>query len=243
MLFSSFLLASAFLFENATLLVLLPICATVVLLRLGLRLSQLFALFLSLSIVAVPFLLRSNYLAPRLTLSNDNLSSLAYLNGLQSAQASLMEPPFLGVGFQMMGYRVHETNARSLLSLLDQESLTARDGSFVAAKLITEFGVSGIITLFLYLVIVSKGFLSVIREIRAGRISQSHCIYVASFTAVILQLFIRGSGYLSPFACYALLTYWFRPSSSLFTRNTSLQSASSSPTHVFQFPRLMAHKY
>jgi hypothetical protein len=215
MLFSALLLALSLYVENATLLVLFFVCAMFALLRLGFGLSQLFVALLVGSFAAVPFVLQSAYLAPRITLSNDNLSSLVYLRGLESAQAALKEPPFFGVGFQMMGSRTNETNATLLLEELNQADLNANDGGFVAAKLVTEFGVVGIVVLCIYLVVVSKGLLSALREIGPRAISPSRCIYLASYSSVILQLFVRGSGYLGPFVCFALLAYWLRPSQSL----------------------------
>jgi hypothetical protein len=219
-LFYSLLVLTFSLFcENATLLILFAICATVALLRLGIRLAPLFAILLIVLIAVVPLLLQHEYFAPRLSLSDDNLSSLVYLRGLESAQASLSEPPFIGVGFQMMGSRIHETNALTLLQNLKQESLNSQDGGFVAAKLVTEFGVIGTAALCFYLVIVLRGLPASIHQIRQGCISQSNCIYMASLASTLLQLFVRGSGYLGPFVCYALLTYWFRPSHSFLFAN------------------------
>ena len=210
--FLSLLLASSLYFENATLLVLLTICATVSLLRVGIGLPQLFAVLFLVSVAAVPMLLQSEYFGPRISLSDENLSSLVYLRGLESAQDSLIEPPFLGVGFQMMGSRVHQTKTVALLQKLNQESLNSHDGGFLLAKLITEFGLFGAILACAYFFVLSRGLLSVVPAIRSGCLSQANCIYLASCASVILQLLVRGGGYLGPFVCYALLTFQFRPS-------------------------------
>lgn len=78
--------------------------------------------------------------------STENLSSLVYVQGWQDTWANLSRTHGLGLGFNMMGCQpLPDVPARELLSVWGMGELNAEDGSFQFAKIVSEFGVAGIV--------------------------------------------------------------------------------------------------
>jgi hypothetical protein len=142
------------------------------------------------------------YYLARLSLSveNANLSGLIYLDGWERAYLNLMDYHGMGVGFQQLGFVGNEGNIASLLELLSIGDLARLDGSFVAAKLISEFGMLAIIALVVYLRWASKSgrwLRTIAVEHRNVDVSQE-VFFECCFVMFMIDLFVRGTGYFSP---------------------------------------------
>lgn len=175
-----------------------------VLLALGLMVrfskSSLFV-FAPMLVVAIYVMLTNSYFISRLILTNDstNLTALVYLQGLQDAYNSLISTHGIGLGFQMLGTQPISLAGMQINYLMGGEDLNRTDGGFLAAKLVAELGVYGILLLVSYLAI----FFKALKKLRHGAYRRSNnnlasvfslcCIY-ASF----VEFFVRGVGYFSP---------------------------------------------
>lgn len=74
-----------------------------------------------------------------------NLSSLVYRNGWESAIMDLKRSNGVGLGFNRMGCDpLPETKTSEILERLEVREQNFNDGSFVLAKMISEFGVLGL---------------------------------------------------------------------------------------------------
>jgi len=95
----------------------------------------------------------SPYFKSRLTLDGlDNLTTLVFLQGWSLSYLNFFETTGLGLGFQMLGESgTKYSYFTDVIFKLTGGSLNVSDGGFFAAKLIAEFGVVGVITVFLYL--------------------------------------------------------------------------------------------
>ncbi|MEI6828818.1 MAG: hypothetical protein WCK64_03060 [Synechococcaceae cyanobacterium ELA445] len=202
--------------ENVTLLLVFLLTALILLVRVG-RGVYIRALFLALLAVAIGITaLSQQYFLDRLTLDRTNLSSLVYLRGIEAAGATLSRPPFIGVGFQMMASRAPVTLAVEQLDAFDQGTLNANDGGFVAAKIITEFGWIGLFVMLYLLSCIVPALYSSVLMVSQGKAMKDDCLFIACSLSVMIQLFIRGSGYLGPFLVLTYLAYGFMPSTGWF---------------------------
>lgn len=78
--------------------------------------------------------------------STENVSSLVYVQGWQDAWANLWRTHGLGLGFNMMGCQpLPDVPAREVLSVGGMGELNAEDASFQFGKIVSEFGVAGIV--------------------------------------------------------------------------------------------------
>lgn len=156
-----------------------------------------------------------DYYLSRVFSSNEtiNLTNMVYLQGWESINSSLKESYGFGLGFQMMGQKYSGPMAQ-LLCETHSMCINNLDGSFLAAKLITEFGVLGIIISCLFLYMAYKSF--VLIRIHLSFIDRGVSIFKNSdvfgfcvlyvFTA---ELFLRGYGYFSPTFLLALYFLFF----------------------------------
>jgi hypothetical protein len=162
-------------------------------------------LVVPLSIYGVYYVLNDPYFLSRVILTPDsgNLTALVYLQGLTDAYNALVDTNGLGLGFQMLGtqppseifYQIQTVMGQGL----DGGGLNRKDGGFVAAKLVAEFGVIGIILLIAYLYLFFKVFLKLRRLIRVPNGFEPAYIFSLVFIyASFVEIFGRGVGYFSP---------------------------------------------
>ncbi len=92
------------------------------------------------------------YFTDRLSLSADsaNLTSLVYLQGWADMVISLENSGYLGVGFQNMGILAPSVYGETIYALAGDYK-NREDGGFLAAKIVAEFGVLGVIIILFYL--------------------------------------------------------------------------------------------
>ena len=134
----------------------------------------------------------SYYLTRVVFWESSNLSALVYLQGWTDAWLGLNQNLGLGLGFQRMG-TTEPSEISEKIYLMIGEYKNRADGSFLASKVIAEFGLLGVAAIGAYLRGVYKyarnpGFL----EVEQNRIAYG--LYLAFF----IELFVRGYGYFSP---------------------------------------------
>jgi hypothetical protein len=159
-------------------------------------------LFFLILVVAIGlfFLQKSEYFSSRLNISqdNDNISVLAYIQGWDFAYNHSINSNFFGIGFQQLGFTPIETDTSIKIETLIEGKLNDKDGSFDASKIISEFGLFGIVILIFYfkLLIKSLKILSTDKIVcKNSSILVFCCCSVFSF---FIEIFIRGVGYFSP---------------------------------------------
>ena len=117
-----------------------------------------------------------------------NLSLKIYLTSLKFAKDIFIEYPF-GLGINNYSYKFTKVNNAKNSNLVDKDGKTRRlyiyntsDGSNNLSKLIVEFGIFGIITLFILAYFSFTKFLE-------------EPIKAFFYTSLLIQIFIRGSGF------------------------------------------------
>tara|TARA_B110000008_G_scaffold257127_1_gene275071 strand:+ start:823 stop:2016 length:1194 start_codon:yes stop_codon:yes gene_type:complete len=141
------------------------------------------------------------YFLNRLDFSNPNLSLLSFMNGWERAYLNLKDSYGFGVGFQQLGFIMSEGEIKmfELLRLISAENLNLYDGSFIAAKLISEFGILAVMLLVAYLV----NFARSVRWLHEVSINGGETVdcrevfFLACFVMFFIDLFLRGTGYFS----------------------------------------------
>lgn len=179
-------------------------------LRLKTRCFLLFIfLFLLFLILFFVFLLDySPYFKSRLTLDGlDNLTTLVFLQGWSLSYLNFFETAGLGLGFQMLGEDgTKYSYFTDVIFNLTGGSLNVSDGGFLAAKLIAEFGVLGIITVFIYFLFLCRFVLKTNKMLNKAVFLdkdnsdniRKKIIFSAFFWGFFVEFFFRGYGYFSP---------------------------------------------
>lgn len=134
------------------------------------------------------------YYADRIFLSesNSNLSALVYLQGWQEAYKSIVETNGLGLGFQMAGTNSPSEMAQRIYSIASVY-LNREDGSFLAAKVVIEFGVLGVFFVLLYLVLFCRSFISIRRG--AYNVGDFGLFFDSMVVGFFVDMFVRSAGY------------------------------------------------
>lgn len=169
----------------------------------GIRYIYFFSiLFLSTTIFGV--LSTIEYFDQRLDITAfDNLTLLVWLQGWFVISSSLQFSNWLGVGFQMLGFNKESLPEISfyIYDFFSTGFYNVEDGGFLAAKIISELGLLGILIIFLYLKFVLSAYklltsISVKTELsKKNKILLKICS--GFILAFILEMFLRGLGYFS----------------------------------------------
>jgi hypothetical protein len=124
-----------------------------------------------------------------------NLSSLVYIQGIQDAWINLYRNYGLGLGLNMMGCSpLPNSSAREVLENLNLIGLNAEDGSFLGAKIVSEFGVLGI----LFLAYLFYIFLKLLKKYKFSTEFLTKQMYLIQATLIYIIIFIfftRTTGY------------------------------------------------
>ena len=135
-----------------------------------------------------------------------NMSTLAVLNEWHGAIMNFLNTKGLGIGFQQTGihgfqsYIVNLIYLQTFMDIGDSLPWNIRFETFVIApKLISEFGILGILAIFFYLRYFIDSFIYLSKSVN-DKITSScyldilfHSIYILFF----ISLFVRGTGYFS----------------------------------------------
>jgi hypothetical protein len=182
--------------------------------------------FAGIAAVAALFLALSNptgmnYYLARLDLMGEssNLSVLVYRNGWEKAQLNLVETSGLGIGLNQLGYAGASGKSAQQLREYAGAELNAKDGGTVAAKLVNEFGIFGIVVLAIYLGCFARYSQRLRARLKEPRNQLDCCelFFLSSLLTYSVDLFVRGTGYFSvpSFLLVASLVWIF-----FFSRHT-----------------------
>ena len=123
------------------------------------------------------------------------LSGLVWINGWVMAYDNLVYSNFLGLGFNNMGINPNAGLSFPSHFGYNYDILNAEDGSFLASKLVSEFGLIGVLIL---LVLSYMCFRNIIRFCKTKNEDSYNLIISLKFISSILllsYLFVRGIGY------------------------------------------------
>ena len=154
------------------------------------------------------FLLDFTYFTDRLNLKETRIiSSLVYLQGWSRALISLQQTAGHGIGFQNLENAPFGYFGNLLQDILG-ENKNFNDGGFVAAKLIGEFGILGVVAVYLYLVLFFKAVFEVIDYLKKAKhkAHEDDLRFIANILIVFfsVELLIRGTGYFS----LGIILFW-----------------------------------
>lgn len=174
------------------------VAATIVIAVLCLPILQLLLGAATLTIVSG--LLDTTYYMARLDFgaNTTNQSALVYLQGWELIVDAFRRTIGWGVGFQNLGLgQFNSPSADTLLRIYGTES-NLLDGGFVAAKLLSELGVFGLVLSALYIVIALRMILK-LRKVASRKLQFSSINRFAHVVFVMysIDLFVRGIGYFS----------------------------------------------
>lgn len=185
--------------QNLTILVYLIL---VLLLELNLNVRALITVSVAFLMI-IMYVSGAEYFMERMVLSSDsqNLSALVYLQGLDDAYNALINTDFRGLGLQMLGTQEPSTVASQISFVLGKEGEVNRtDGSFLAAKVVAELGIAGILLVLMYLRYFFKALLSLRSVIHGSQLCEpvSAVLSGAVLYSFSVEMFVRGYGYFSP---------------------------------------------
>lgn len=129
--------------------------------------------------------------------STTNLSSLTYMQGWQQAWRYFIDSNLLGIGFNMMGcYQITSIKASQIINSLYPSliGINSEDGTTIASKIISEFGVFGILFLS-YLIISLSRLMFFVRSFKLYFKNHHFFVITPILFILISLLFIRSSGY------------------------------------------------
>ena len=155
-------------------------------------------LILAIMIGLLAYQIDYSYYWDRLNFSNDNrnLSFLVWMQGWQLIVESLSNSSWLGLGFQQLGINGTSVEYSDYIIELIGNNSNLRDGGFSLVKIISEFGIIGIILIIFYIYLTFYSIKSLRLIIKGLKFSP----YIILFSHIILvtfslELFIRGQGY------------------------------------------------
>lgn len=149
----------------------------------------------------------SDYFTSRVSMDQEskNLSALVYLQGWNEIYKGLTQNYGIGAGFQMLG-----TGEASLISEriyhIAGKYLNSEDGGFLAAKIIGEFGVIGLLVCIYYIAAVRKGAKIISSKTKSADVSLviKKKIFASIVVSYVVEFYFRGYGYFSPGLILAL---------------------------------------
>lgn len=152
--------------------------------------------FACLLIISLFFLqIDFSYYLDRLNFKGENLSTLVWLQGWDEAFINFKTTYGLGLGFQQLGVNEPKGDASNAIYVIMGDFLNRYDGGTMAAKLISEFGVFGIIvTLIMFKRIIKS--INYIRNLVNFNVKE--IFYHSCIIGMILDLFVRSVGYIGP---------------------------------------------
>ncbi len=222
---NSFLLA--LFFPNLTLLVFSILTIFVSLLRLKSIYFKLILLFLPLFItfILLGLLSSSEYFSSRLTFENSqNLTTLVFLQGWDMAYINLITTKGIGIGFQMLG--ISDTVTSGFTERIREFAIkdyNLYDGGFLAAKIISEFGIVGVLLIVSYIYFILKYIfysnelwqkIKNSNDLTYTNKLKKRLLFLGILFAFLVEVFLRGYGYFSPGVFLLLVAIFYLNSNS-----------------------------
>lgn len=202
---------------------------------------------LTLALLSVPVVLALpmldlQYFAARLDFSpeSDNLSALVFAQGWQLIDESLRNSHFWGLGFQQLGVFGSQVEFAVVINALIGEDSNLSDGGFNFSKLVSEFGLFGLLATGLHLTFAGRFAMRLRRlahrPIDMPRSTIFACAVVVSFT---VDLFIRGNGYFTASSLMYVAAWMYLSSDRVDWHAQGL--AGERPAWRARLPRRAAH--
>ena len=213
------IIAQAILFPNLTLLVFVTLIIVILFARLNPKyfIATSTIIILALSNLLSFVITNNEYFASRLNFDeSDNLTTLVWLQGWDLAKINFINTNGLGLGFQMLG---SENTSLSTYSYLTEKIAgqykNLEDGGFLAAKIIAELGIAGLLIVGFYIIYL-MGFIRTLNnnnklpklfnpalKNEIHNLKKLFCQGLLFF--FVVEFFLRGYGYFSP-SLYMVLT-------------------------------------
>lgn len=138
-----------------------------------------------------------------------NPSSVIYVMGWEHALYNLEVTNYLGLGFNRMGCEPRPiTDVTKIIEIMGLGDANYNDGSFTMAKIISEFGIPGVIIIFALIF----QFIKMIRhDINSGNSRKNEGLIILLIGTITVQLlggFVRGTGYFSGPLLAAIFSYF-----------------------------------
>jgi hypothetical protein len=151
-----------------------------------------------------------SYYAQRLDLFSDtqNASALVFLQGWQLIGESMTDSHGWGLGFQQLGVHGTHVPAADIIYTAGGVAQNLLDGGFVLAKLVSEFGVFGLLLVIFYIRIAWRS----VRIFRSSTLADLPANEVLARSVIIgysVELFTRGAGYFTSTAILLTASVWF----------------------------------
>lgn len=224
------LLFFSFLFPSLTSLLFAVIVALTIFMRLQSFWFLIGGVVFSVLVFAVGYFFISDieYFSSRLDFSGaENITTLVWLQGWDLSYINLVFTEWRGLGFQMLGMEGGVSDISYKLEGLTGKFMNMSSGGFLAAKLISEFGIFGVGVSLLYVLFVIYFCFSVGMSSRrkfSGCAEKKKIVFQGFALGYIVEFFFRGYGYFSPslyIVIAALLAVWHINS---ISRSMSLSS-------------------
>lgn len=128
-----------------------------------------------------------------------NLSSLVYIQGWELMGAATRETMGWGLGFQQLGYIFLDAPTSDLIyRLTGGTDLNLKEGSFAAAKMISELGVFGGILVACHGFLATRAFFRLRRvAIKGEECPLGQVLALCSIYTFVVDIYVRGAGYFS----------------------------------------------
>lgn len=128
-----------------------------------------------------------------------NLSTLVYIQGWEMIGAATRKTFGWGLGFQQLGYTFLDAPTSNLIyRLTGGTDLNLKEGSFAAAKLISELGVFGLLIIITHGIFAVKAFIRIRRVAVLGDVkSLGEILAWCSVYTYTVDMYVRGAGYFS----------------------------------------------
>jgi hypothetical protein len=218
-------LSLVILLQNVTLLAIA--CLGLIISVKNYNIFRILGIFLLLSTFVFFTLLFSNYFSfiiERLSISSksDNLSVLIFLSGYERAYLTLLDSYFVGVGFQQMGIIGPLGEFQKIIMQITMDgTMNTMDGGTLFSKLVTEFGILGIIVILAY-VIKFIGVFGVRNILLPGDFKM--IFYSVSFLSCAVLIFVRAVNYFSPSTFLFLIALIGLSKFNIFTNSKKINS-------------------
>lgn len=210
------ILSAAFLIPNLTLAVQSLLFFTVFIGAMNRNIIALIPVFIILILAAVSITTKGvhgilpEYFMDRVSFTDaENISTLVYLQGWDRSLISLETTHGLGVGFQNLGNLAGGDYGARLFNIL-QFDKNLKDGGFLFAKLVGEFGVFGLLFCIAYLCVFWSAFSDLTKQLNRLIFCRPHNRWQPGYQETILgavgntfivsfiiELYVRAVGYFS----------------------------------------------
>jgi hypothetical protein len=219
--------STALLLENLTLL---SGCFLVTLLCLrGFAAIPIIIVLAALGLVVVASeLVDITYYLDRVNFSEDsqNLSTIIYIQGWQLIGESLAHSDGWGIGFQQLGLHGTEVEAADIIFGMVKGYGNVLDGGFTFAKIVSEFGVLGMLMICWFLLVASRSIRQIRKTATGVKISANYTFANCVIVSYLIELFERGAGYFTGTGVLVVASLWL-----LYTKRLAARSPErSAPT-------------